>query len=63
MHKLYTGRFRLIELQEEKGNTEFALGDIYLGKVRKVVPSLNAAFVDVALEKDACWSITLQSKT
>ena len=44
---------KLIELQEEKGNTEFAVGDIYLGKVRKVVPSLNAAFVDVGYEKDA----------
>ena len=44
---------KLIELQEEKGNTEFAVGDIYLGKVRKVVPSLNAAFVDVGFEKDA----------
>jgi ribonuclease G len=44
---------KLIELQEEKGNTEFAVGDIYLGKVRKVVPSLNAAFVDVGYDKDA----------
>ena len=44
---------KLIELQEEKGNTEFAVGDIYLGKVRKVVPSLNAAFVEVGFEKDA----------
>ncbi|MBI1838619.1 MAG: Rne/Rng family ribonuclease [Flavobacteriia bacterium] len=44
---------KLIELQEEQGNTEFAVGDIYLGKVRKVVPSLNAAFVDVGFEKDA----------
>jgi ribonuclease G len=44
---------KLIELQEEQGNTDFAVGDIYLGKVRKVVPSLNAAFVDVGYEKDA----------
>lgn len=44
---------KLIELHEEQGNTEFAVGDIYLGKVRKVVPSLNAAFVDVGYEKDA----------
>ena len=44
---------KLIELQEEKGNTEFAVADIYHGKVRKVVPSLNAAFVDVGYEKDA----------
>lgn len=29
------------------------VGDIYLGKVRRVMPSLNAAFVDVGYEKDA----------
>lgn len=45
---------KLIELHEEQGgNAEFAVGDIYLGKVRKVVPSLNASFVDVGYEKDA----------
>lgn len=44
---------KLIELHEERGNTDFAVGDIYHGKVRKVVPSLNACFVDVGYEKDA----------
>lgn len=44
---------KLLELHEETGNTDFAVGDIYLGKVRKVVPSLNAAFVNVGYEKDA----------
>lgn len=45
---------KLIELHEEQGGkTEFSVGDIYLGKVRKVVPSLNAAFVDVGYERDA----------
>ncbi len=44
---------KLIELHEEHGNNDFSVGDIYLGKVRKVVPSLNAAFVDVGFEKDA----------
>ena len=43
----------LIELHEEKVETDFAVGDIYLGKVRKVVGSLNAAFVNVGYEKDA----------
>ena len=43
----------LVELHEEKGDTDFAVGDIYLGKVRKVVASLNAAFVNVGYEKDA----------
>ena len=44
---------KLIELHQEKGNTDFTVGDIYLGKVRKTVTSLNAAFVDVGYEKDA----------
>ena len=43
----------LVELHKEQGNAEFAVGDIYLGKVRRVIPSLNAAFVDVGYEKDA----------
>lgn len=44
---------KLIELHKEKHNKDFSVGDIYLGKIRKVVPSLNAAFVDVGYEKDA----------
>ena len=43
---------KLIELHQEQGQTDFAVGDIYLGKVRKTVSSLNAAFVDVGYEKD-----------
>jgi ribonuclease G len=43
----------LVELNKEKSNTGFAVGDIYLGKVRKIMPGLNAAFVDVGYEKDA----------
>lgn len=44
---------KLIELHQEQGSNDFSVGDIYLGKVRKVVPSLNAAFVDVGYDKDA----------
>ena len=44
---------RLIELHREKGNLKWAVGDIYLGKVRKVMTGLNAAFIDVGYEKDA----------
>lgn len=44
---------RLVELNREKSNSSFAVGDVYLGKVRKLVPGLNAAFVDVGYEKDA----------
>lgn len=44
---------KLIELHEEREKTNFAVGDVYHGKVRKIVPSLNACFVDVGYEKDA----------
>ena len=44
---------RLVELGREKSGAKFAVGDIYLGKVKKIMPSLNAAFVDVGYEKDA----------
>ena len=44
---------QLVELNKEKSNLQFAVGDIYLGKVKKVMPGLNAAFVDVGYEKDA----------
>jgi ribonuclease G len=44
---------KLIELHQEQGSNDFSVGDLYLGKVRKVVPSLNAAFVDVGYDKDA----------
>lgn len=44
---------KLVELHEEGGAKDFAVGDIYLGKVRKVLPNLNAAFVNVGYEKDA----------
>lgn len=44
---------RLVELQKEPCNISFALGDIYLGKVKKLMPGLNAAFVDIGYEKDA----------
>lgn len=44
---------RLVELTREKGNNNYAVGDIYLGRVKKVMPGLNAAFVDVGYEKDA----------
>lgn len=43
---------KLVELHKEKSDIEFAVGDFYLGKVKKLVPSLNAAFIDVGYEKD-----------
>ncbi len=44
---------KLVELTREKSGAKFAVGDIYLGKVKKIMPSLNAAFIDVGYEKDA----------
>ncbi|MBN1822048.1 MAG: Rne/Rng family ribonuclease [Prolixibacteraceae bacterium] len=44
---------KLVELTREKSGAKFAVGDIYLGKVKKIMPSLNAAFIDIGYEKDA----------
>ena len=43
----------LVEFSKEKCQTGFAVGDIYLGRVRKLMPGLNAAFVNIGHEKDA----------
>lgn len=44
---------RLVSLQKEARNIAYAVGDIYLAKVKKLMPGLNAAFVNVGFEKDA----------
>ncbi|MFZ9743395.1 MAG: Rne/Rng family ribonuclease, partial [Chitinophagaceae bacterium] len=44
---------KLVELHQERADASFAVGDLYLGKVKKLIPGLNAAFVDVGFEKDA----------
>lgn len=44
---------RLMELHHENVDLNFAVGDMYLGKVKKLAPSLNAAFVDIGYSKDA----------
>lgn len=44
---------RLVELHREKSGSRFSVGDIYLGRAKKVMTGLNAAFVDVGYEKDA----------
>ena len=44
---------RLIELNKEKNNGSYSVGDVYLGKVKRIMPALNAAFVDIGDEKDA----------
>lgn len=45
---------RLTELSKEScTGHEYSVGDVYLGKVKRVMPSLNAAFVDIGDEKEA----------
>lgn len=44
---------KLMELHHESVDLNFAVGDMYLGKVKKLAPSLNAAFVDIGYSKDA----------
>lgn len=43
----------LVELHKEKTNNQFTVGDVYMGRVKKILPGLNAAFVDVGYEKEA----------
>jgi len=43
----------LVEFHHEEEGSKFTVGEIYLGTVKKVVPGLNAAFIDVGYEKDA----------
>lgn len=44
---------KLTELIKDNGDNKFSVGDIYLGKIKKLATGLNAAFVDVGYEKDA----------
>ena len=43
----------LVEFQKEARNLSFAVGNMYIGKVRKLMPGLNACFVDIGSGKDA----------
>ncbi len=43
----------LVEYQNEKREASFSVGNIYLGRVRKLMPGLNACFVEVGSERDA----------
>jgi len=44
---------KLVELHKEEENNNFSVGDVFIAKTRKVVPGLNATFVNVGYEKDA----------
>ena len=43
---------RLVELHKEQPGGQYAVGDIYFGKVKKIMQGLNAAFVDVGGDKE-----------
>jgi len=44
---------KLVELHYQKTNTNFTVGDIFLGKINRLMPGLNAAFVNIGHKKDA----------
>lgn len=44
---------KLVEIHRQKTSVSFSVGDIFLGKIRKTMPSLNAAFLDIGHRKDA----------
>jgi len=44
---------KLVELHHQKTNENFTVGDIFLGQIRRLMPGLNAAFVDIGHKKDA----------
>jgi len=43
---------KLVELHKEEEGNKFSVGDVFIAKIRKTVPGLNAAFVNVGYEKD-----------
>ena len=44
---------KLVEYQDEPKSASFSVGNIYVAKVKKLMPGLNACFVDVGYERDA----------
>lgn len=44
---------RLVEYQNEPRSASFSVGNVYIAKVKKLMPGLNACFVDVGYERDA----------
>ena len=43
---------KLAEYQRERKDASYSVGNIYLGRVKKLMPGLNAAFIDVGHEKE-----------
>ena len=44
---------KVVEYHQEEADQAYRVGDIYLGSIKMVEPSLNAAFVDIGYGKDA----------
>lgn len=44
---------KLVEYQKEPRTESYSVGNIYIAKVKKLMPGLNACFVDVGYERDA----------
>ena len=44
---------QLVEFHKEQKNNNISVGDVYLGRIKKILPGLNAAFVDIGNKKEA----------
>ena len=44
---------QLVELHKEQKNNSISVGDVYFGRIKKMLPGLNSAFVDIGCRKDA----------
>ena len=44
---------KLVELHRQETSNNFTVGDIFLGSIKKLIPGLNAAFVEIGYKKEA----------
>jgi ribonuclease G len=44
---------RLVEIRNQRTTNHFMVGDIYVAKIRKLMPALNAVFLDIGVRNDA----------
>ena len=44
---------QLVEIHKQKSTDQFMVGDVFIGKVKRVSAPMNAAFVDIGHKKDA----------
>ena len=44
---------RLVEFQKEASDTKYSVGNIFAARVKKIMPGLNACFVEVGHEREA----------